>query len=249
MAIFPMSPRCMRATASLNTGRARLWKSTQKLRPLRCAFCPLPRKLLLSGTSTATGLAQKTCLPASTAAATCAGWKYGGVSITTASSFDCANSRYASGPQYARPASTFSFSRVASSLLLITSAAATTRAPACSGKKGAIQLPRPPPRPRPTSTVEFARYPKTVCGFSRSAPPAVSRKRRRAVADSSAIEASGNRFFRLPNLIHDTLDFHFRLLDPIQCIPSRHLFSEYRRYDHSGFAPLRFASHSSRSEE
>ena len=40
--------------------------------------------LLQPGTSTATGLARYTCLPASTAARACSGWKYGGVSMIDA---------------------------------------------------------------------------------------------------------------------------------------------------------------------
>ena len=76
--------------------------------------------------------------------------------MITASSLDSASSRYASGPQYARAAGTSSFWRVSSRFFWMTSASATTRAPACCGKNGAIQLPRPPQPISPTSTVEFA---------------------------------------------------------------------------------------------
>ena len=63
----------------------RVWKSTRKASPFSVARRPLSSTLRHPGTSTPTGLARKTCFPASTASWAWRGWKKGGLSITTAS--------------------------------------------------------------------------------------------------------------------------------------------------------------------
>ena len=69
-----------------------------------------------------------------------------------------------------------------------TSAKATTRAPVYSGKKGAIQLPRPPQPINPTSTLEFACDPNAVAGFRIRRPlAAVFRKLRRGLSFSGIL--------------------------------------------------------------
>jgi len=81
----PMSPYWARFTASRYRRSVRVWKSTRNAFCFSVALRPLSSTVRQPGTSTATGLATYTCLPASTASRACIGWKYGGLSIATAS--------------------------------------------------------------------------------------------------------------------------------------------------------------------
>jgi hypothetical protein len=78
--------------ASMNGSVARVWKSIRKHRWLAVAFAALCSIVMQPGTSTARRLGEVDVLAAATASAAWIGWKNGGLSIATASSF-CSSSR------------------------------------------------------------------------------------------------------------------------------------------------------------
>jgi len=109
--------------------------------------------------------------------------------MTTASSLDLSKFPVCLRPVIGPRASICNFSRVESRFFLITSASATTRASACWGKNGAIQLPAPA-ADYADLDVEFAWDPKTVLGSSSSTPPVAFKIVRRSGCDGSIMDAS-----------------------------------------------------------